>query len=131
IEKALSVGGIVAMKDPTRGGLANLLNEWSEKSGVGILVREEDIPVRDGVRAACEMLGIDPLEIGNEGKVVIAVVAEMAEEILEALREAEGGEDAAIIGEATDEFEGVAMETLIGGRRIIPPPLGDPVPRIC
>ena len=131
VERALSVGGIVAMKDPTRGGLANLLNEWSEKSRVGILIREEDIPIREGVRAACEMLGIDPLEIGNEGKVVIAVVEEMAEEVLEALRETEEGRDAAIIGEATDEFEGVAMETLIGGKRIIPPPLGDPVPRIC
>ncbi|MEM2739289.1 MAG: AIR synthase-related protein, partial [Candidatus Bathyarchaeia archaeon] len=115
----------------TRGGLANLLNEWSEKSHVGILIKEEDIPIREGVRAACEMLGIDPLEIGNEGKVVVAVVAEMAEEVLEALRETEEGRDAAIIGEATDEFEGVAMETLIGGRRIVPPPLGDPVPRIC
>jgi len=62
---------------------------------------------------------------------VIAVVEEMAEEVLEALRETEEGRDAAIIGEATDEFEGVAMETLIGGKRIIPPPLGDPVPRIC
>jgi hydrogenase expression/formation protein HypE len=131
VEKALSIGGIVAMKDPTRGGLANLLNEWSEKSRVGILIREEDIPIREGVRAACEMLGIDPLEIGNEGKIAIAVVEEMAEEVLEALRETEEGRDAAIIGEATDEFEGVAMETLIGGRRIIPPPLGDPVPRIC
>ncbi|MEM4462281.1 MAG: hydrogenase expression/formation protein HypE [Candidatus Bathyarchaeia archaeon] len=131
IEKVLSVGGVVSMKDPTRGGLANLLNEWSEKSHVGILIREEDIPIREGVRAACEMLGIDPLEIGNEGKIVLAVVAEMAEEILEVLRETDEGRDAAIIGEATDEFEGVAMETLIGGKRIIPPPLGDPVPRIC
>lgn len=131
IRKILAVGGVVAMKDPTRGGLANLLNEWSEKSRVGILVREEDIPIREGVRAACEMLGIDPLEVGNEGKVVLAVIPEMAEEILEALKSTEEGRDASIVGEVTREFQGVAMETLVGGRRIVPPPLGDPIPRIC
>src|SRR3990170_2814654 len=77
IQRLLSeVGGIVAMKDPTRGGLSNALNEWSQKSKVGILVVEEKIPVREDVRSACEMLGIDPLEVGNEGKVIIGIVAE-------------------------------------------------------
>jgi hydrogenase expression/formation protein HypE len=131
IEEALKVGGVVAAKDPTRGGLANLLNEWVEKSGVGIRVYEDRIPVREPVRAACEMLGIDYLELGNEGKVVLAVVADKAEAVLEAIRRVRGGEEAAIIGEATDEFDMVVMETLIGGRRIIAPPAGDPVPRIC
>jgi len=124
-------GGIVAMKDPTRGGLATSLNEWAEKSGVGILIREEAIPVREGVKAACEMLGIDPLEVGNEGKAVIGVVAEKAEEVLEALRSHPQGREAQIIGEATRDHEGVIIETQIGGRRLLPPPLGDPVPRIC
>jgi len=77
-----AAGGIVAAKDPTRGGLANTLNEFKEKSGVGIIVREEDIPIPEGVASACEMLGIDPLEIGNEGKVVLGVVKEKADEVL-------------------------------------------------
>lgn len=130
-QELLEVGGIVAMKDPTRGGLANALNEWSEKSNVGILVEEEKIPIREGVRAACEMLGIDPLEIGNEGKLLIGVVPEMAEQVLVALKQTEHGRDAEIIGQATEEFKGVVLETSIGGRRIMAPPVGDPVPRIC
>ena len=125
------VGGLVAMKDPTRGGLADALNEFSEKSGVGVLVYEDKIPVRRDVQAACEMLGLDPLEIGNEGKLVIGVVKEKAEEALELLRSTEEGRDAEIIGEVTLEFSGVAMQTLVGGRRIISRPVGDPVPRIC
>ena len=129
--RMLQVGGIVTMKDPTRGGLANLLNEWSEKSEVGILVNEESIPIKEGVRAACEMLGLDVMEIGNEGKLAAAVVPGKAEEVLAAIRQDPHGKDAAIIGEATSDFDVVAMETVVGGRRIIPQPAGDPVPRIC
>jgi hydrogenase expression/formation protein HypE len=125
------VGGIVAMKDPTRGGLADALNEFSEKSHVGILTLEDKIPIRNDVRVACEMLGLDPLEIGNEGKVVIGVVRERAEEILELLRTTQPGKEAEIIGETTKDFTGVAMQTTIGGKRIISRPIGDPVPRIC
>jgi hydrogenase expression/formation protein HypE len=125
------VGGVVAMKDPTRGGLADALNEFSEKSRVGILIYEEKIPIREDVRAACEMLGLDPFEVGNEGKVLIGVVKEKAEELLKLLREMEEGKDAEIIGEATKEFSGVAMQTVVGGKRIIARPIGDPVPRIC
>jgi hydrogenase expression/formation protein HypE len=125
------VGGIVAMKDPTRGGLADALNEFCEKSHVGILVREDKIPIKEDVRAASEMLGLDPLEIGNEGKVIIGVVKEKAEEILKFLRTTEEGKEAEIIGEATADFTGVAMQTLVGGKRIIARPVGDPVPRIC
>jgi hydrogenase expression/formation protein HypE len=119
------------MKDPTRGGLANLLNEWSQKSKTGILLDEPSVPIKEGVRSACEMLGLDVLEIGNEGKVVAAVVRNKAEAVLAALRNTPLGKDAAIIGEATSEFDVVAMETVVGGRRIIPSPAGDPVPRIC
>ncbi len=124
-------GGVVAMKDPTRGGLSNALNEWSEKSKVGILVHEEEIPIRDDVRAACEMLGIDPLEVGNEGKIILGVIPPKAEEVLAALKEKKEGKNAQIIGEATKKFEGVVLETLVGGKRILAPPVGDPVPRIC
>ena len=125
------VGGIVAMKDPTRGGLADALNEFSEKSNVGVLVYEDKVPVREDVRAACEMLGLDPLEVGNEGKIIISVVKEKAGEVLELLRSTEEGKEAEIIGEATANFKGVAMQTVVGGKRIIARPVGDPVPRIC
>ena len=132
IQRLLSeVGGIVAMKDPTRGGLSEALNEWSQKSKVGILAVEEKLPIREDVRSACEMLGIDPLEVGNEGKVIVGIVAEKAEEVLEALKQTREGKNALIIGEATDEFKEVALETVIGGKRILTPPIGDPIPRIC
>ncbi|UCE16601.1 MAG: hydrogenase expression/formation protein HypE, partial [Candidatus Bathyarchaeota archaeon] len=100
--RLLNVGGIVAMKDPTRGGLSNALNEWSEKSRVGILTYEEKIPIRGDVEAACEMLGIDPLEVGNEGKLVIGVVPKRAQDVLAMLKQTKEGKDAEIVGEATD-----------------------------
>jgi len=131
MEKALQVGGVVAAKDPTRGGLANTVNEFSEKSKVGIIVEEDSIPIPDGVRSACDMLGIDPLEIGNEGKVVIGVVKEKADEVLKSIKGHPLGKNAAIIGEATDKIKGVVLETTVGGRRNLHKPLGDPVPRIC
>ena len=131
VMKLLKVGGIVAMKDPTRGGLSNSLNEWSIKSKVGLMVQESKVPIRGDVKAACEMLGIDPMEIGNEGKVLIGVVPQKAEEILAALRETKEGRDAEIIGEATREFSEVVLETVVGGKRIMAPPIGDPIPRIC
>jgi hydrogenase expression/formation protein HypE len=129
--KLMEVGGIVAMKDPTRGGLSNSLNEWSKKSEVGLMVQESKIPLRGDVKAACEMLGIDPMEIGNEGKVLIGVVPQKAEEIVEALKESKQGRDAEIIGEATSDFTEVVLETVVGGKRILAPPVGDPIPRIC
>lgn len=131
IAEALKVGGITAMKDPTRGGVANLLNEWADKSGVGIVIREEDLPIDEPVLSACEMLGIDPLEIGNEGKVVLAVVPSSAESVLKALRRRPEGKRASIIGEVREEVRGVMMETHTGGKRVVEPPVGDPVPRIC
>ena len=125
------VGGIVSMKDPTRGGLADALNEFSEKSSVGILIDEDNVPIHGDVQVACEMLGLDPFEVGNEGKIVIGVVKEKAEELLGLLRSTEEGREAEIIGEATASFRGVAMQTVVGGKRIIARPIGDPIPRIC
>jgi hydrogenase expression/formation protein HypE len=125
------VGGIVAIKDPTRGGLSDALNEFSEKSKLGILIHEDKVPIREDVRAACEMLGLDPFEVGNEGKIILGVVREKAGDILKLLRSTKEGENSEIIGEATGEFKGVAMQTVIGGKRIITRPVGDPVPRIC
>jgi len=125
------VGGTVSVKDPTRGGLADALNEWAEKSKVGILAHEDKVPIRKDVQTACDMLGLDPLEVGNEGKYIVGVVKEKAQEALEFLRQTEEGKNAQIIGEATTQFKGVAMQTLVGGKRIIARPIGDPVPRIC
>jgi hydrogenase expression/formation protein HypE len=131
MEKALSVGGIVSAKDPTRGGLANTVNEFSDKSKVGIILDEEKIPIPKGVRAACNMLGIDPLEIGNEGKVVFGVVEEKADEILDVIKKHPLGRNVAIIGQASNKIKGVVLETTVGGRRNLHKPLGDPIPRIC
>ena len=125
------IGGVTAMKDPTRGGLADALNELSEKSKAGILVNEEKIPIREDVRAASEMLGLDPLEIGNEGKIIIGVVKAKAAQLRNWLKNTDEGKNAEIIGEVTKEFKGVAMQTVVGGKRIIAKPVGDPVPRIC
>ncbi|HEC87744.1 MAG TPA: hydrogenase expression/formation protein HypE, partial [Thermoplasmata archaeon] len=131
MKRALEEGGIVSAKDPTRGGLSNTLNEFSEKSNIGILVDEEKIPIPLGVASACDMLGIDPLEIGNEGKVVLGVVKEKAEDVLDAIRKHPLGKNAEIIGEVSTSIEGVVLKTSIGGRRILHKPIGDPVPRIC
>lgn len=131
VMKLLMVGGILKMKDPTRGGLSNTLNEWSERSKVGISIYEENIPIKEGVKSACEMLGIDPLEIANEGKIVIAVLPGKVDEILDELKQSKEGKEAQIIGEVTNKFNQVVLETKVGGKRIITPPLGDPIPRIC
>lgn len=131
MEKALSIGGIVSAKDPTRGGLANTVNEFSDKSKIGIVLGEEAIPIPKGVRSACDMLGIDPLEIGNEGKVVLGVVNEKADDVLAAIKKHPLGKNAAIIGDAIDTIKGVVLKTTVGGKRNLHKPIGDPVPRIC
>ncbi len=131
IASAMQAGGIVTIKDPTRGGLANCLNEWSSKSRVGIELDGPSIPVSETVSNACDLLGIDPLSIGNEGKAVIACVPEAAEDVLAALRSHPEGEGAALIGYATDKYDRVVIRTEMGGRRVLDPPVGDPVPRIC
>jgi hydrogenase expression/formation protein HypE len=131
ISEALKVGGIVSMKDPTRGGLANTLNEWAEKSKVNIEINEDDIPIKEPVVAACEMLGIEPLNIANEGKVVMGVVSEKADEVLECIKRSEEGKDASIIGEVIKGDNMVILNTTVGGKRIVDMPIGDPVPRIC
>jgi len=130
-EDVLRVGGAVSMKDPTRGGFANAINEWSAKSRVGVEIEEAAVPIADPVRNACELLGLDPLTIGNEGKLVIGVVPEMADEVLKALRRNPLGKNAAIVGKVTRKYERVVLRTEVGGHRILEPPVGDPVPRIC
>lgn len=131
VEEVLKVGGAVSMKDPTRGGFANAINEWSSKSGIGIEIEEAAVPVAEPVRNACELLGLDPLSIGNEGKMIIGVVPDMAEEVLRMLRRTPLGKNAAIVGRVTSKYEHVVLRTEVGGHRILETPVGDPVPRIC
>lgn len=101
------------------------------KTKVGMLIDEDKIPIREDVQSACEMLGLDPFEVGNEGKMIIGAVKEKAEDVLKSLRGTKEGKCAEIIGEALKDFAGVAMRTTIGGKRIIARPVGDPIPRIC
>ncbi|MFA7561963.1 MAG: hydrogenase expression/formation protein HypE [Methanoculleus sp.] len=130
VERALAAGDIHAMKDPTRGGFANAINEMATKSGVGVVIEEEALPIRTNVRSAAGMLGIDPLEVANEGKVVMGVAPDDADAVLAALRSHPYGRDAAIVGRVV-EGSHVVMRTAIGGERFIEPPVGDPVPRVC
>ena len=129
---AMGAGRVTAAKDPTRGGLSMALNEMAGRSGTSVWIREEDIPIREEVRGACEMLGLDPLELVCEGRAVIGVRREDAEGILKAIRGTPVGRDARIIGSVRTERPGyVVMETVVGGKRVINPPLGEPTPRIC
>jgi hydrogenase expression/formation protein HypE len=129
---AMGAGRVTAAKDPTRGGLSMALNEMAGRSGTSVWIREEDIPIREEVRGACEMLGLDPLELVCEGRAVIGVRGEDAEGILKAIRGTPVGRDARIIGSVRAERPGyVVMETVVGGKRVINPPLGEPTPRIC
>ncbi len=124
--------GLRCMRDPTRGGVSSALNELARSSGVSILVRESAVPVRPPVAGAAELLGIDPLQVANEGKLVAAVAADLAPRALEAMRSVPGCEDAAEIGEASAEDPGmVLVETPFGGRRVMDELVGDPLPRIC
>ena len=126
------VPAVHAMRDPTRGGVAATLNELAASSSVGIEIDETTIPVKPDVRGACELLGIDPLHVANEGKLVLAVASEDAEKVVEVLRSFEPGRDAVIIGSVVDDHPGmVVMRTAFGSRRIIDLPLGEQLPRIC
>lgn len=130
VKDAMAAGTVHAMKDPTRGGFAAAINEMARKAGVGVRLEEAAVPIRASVRSAGSLLGIDPLEVANEGKVVMGVPEEDAEAVLAAIRRHPLGKDAAIVGRVV-EGASVIMETSIGGERFIEPPMGDPVPRVC
>ena len=120
------------MRDPTRGGVATSLNELARDCGLGVVLHEDAIPVRDAVRGACELLGLDPLHIANEGQFLAVVAAKDVEAALEALRQAPGGEESRIIGEIQEQPAGaVLVTTQYGGTRIVDMLIGDPLPRIC
>jgi hydrogenase expression/formation protein HypE len=124
--------GVRWMRDPTRGGVATSLNELARDGGLGIVLFEDQIPVRDEVRGACELLGLDPLHIANEGQFLAVVAPEYADAALNALCLIPGGERAQVIGEVREQPSGsVLVTTLYGGSRIIDMLVGDPLPRIC
>lgn len=127
-----AVPGVRAMRDATRGGVATILNEIAAAAQVGVLVSEDAIPVRDEVRGACELLGIDPMYVACEGRLVAVVPAGDADRAVTALRAHPLGPEAAVIGHVTDEQPGVVrLKTAFGGTRIVDLLVGDPLPRIC
>jgi hydrogenase expression/formation protein HypE len=120
------------MRDPTRGGLATTLNELADATGLAVVVEEDALPIRPQVAAACEILGIDPLYVANEGKLVAIVASEAAERATLSLRTHPLGSDAVVVGEIRDEPAGlVLLETSVGGSRLVDMLVGDPLPRIC
>jgi hydrogenase expression/formation protein HypE len=124
--------GIRWMRDPTRGGVATSLNELARDCRLGVVLFEDRVPVRDAVRGACELLGLDPLHIANEGQFLAVVAPESTEVALDALRHSPGGEDAVVIGEVREQPQGsVLAATTFGGLRVVDMLVGDPLPRIC
>jgi hydrogenase expression/formation protein HypE len=123
--------GIVALKDPTRGGLASALHEMADKSGVGIVLQELEVPLTDQARAAGELLGIDPLHVANEGKAVLGVRPESVDAVLAALRGHPQGRQARMVGTCTEERPGRVVLDTGFGRRLLTEPHGEPLPRIC
>jgi len=127
-----AVPGIHCLRDPTRGGLATTLNELAAQSGCGMVIRESDIPVKPQVAAACEFLGLDPLYVANEGKLVAICAIEASDALLAAMRTHPLGRDAALIGTVVDDpYHFVQMQTAFGGRRNVDWLSGEQLPRIC
>jgi len=124
--------GLRWMRDPTRGGVATSLNELARDCGLGIHIFEDEIPVRDSVRGACELLGLDPLHIANEGQFLAVIAPEYADAAYNALCQCNGGERAVLLGEVREQPAGsVLVTTRYGGSRIVDMLVGDPLPRIC
>jgi len=120
------------LRDPTRGGVASALNEIAEKSRAGILIRESSLPIRSEVQGACEILGLDPLYVANEGKLLVFVHRQEADKILSAMHSHNLGKDSTIIGEVVADHPGiVVMKTRIGGSRVVDMLSGEQLPRIC
>lgn len=123
---------IHAMRDPTRGGVAATLHEFCQQSNIGIKVFEKNIPMKENVRGACEILGINPLFVANEGKLILSVPKELADSLLDVMQSHPLGKDSAIIGEVVNEHPGILVnKSLLGVEQIIDLPLGEQLPRIC
>jgi len=125
-------GEVRCLRDATRGGFATVLCEFAQASSVGMRIREASLPVRDQVRGACEILGLDPLYLANEGKLVAVVAPDAAPDVLSAMRAHPDGAGAAIVGEVIEEPRGVViLETTFGGQRVVDMLVGEQLPRIC
>lgn len=131
VRSALDVGGVHAMKDPTRGGTAVALNEIATKSEVVFELMESQIPIRPAVRSLCEILGLNPLHMSSEGRIVMTVDSSKTEDILSALQNYPSTHDAAVIGTVKPGKPRVLLHTTVGGRKVVQVPLGEPVPRVC
>ena len=133
VEDLMNAGiTLKAMRDPTRGGLSAVLNEWAEQSNIGIEIEEEKIPVKDEIQGLCELLGLEPYTLANEGKLILAVPENEAEKVLEIMRNNELGKNAQIIGKAISDYKGkVILKSPYGSKRIMEPPAGELLPRIC
>ena len=133
VERMMVTGAAVrVLRDPTRGGVATTLNEFIEGTGFGIELEEDALPVTPAVRAACDMLGLDPLYCANEGKLLCVVAPEDAARVLEAMHSTEEGKNAALIGSVSERFPGkLTLQTPLGGRRILQKLTGAQLPRIC
>ena len=124
--------GIRVLRDPTRGGLASTLNEVAEQSGVGIEIDATRVPIHEAVRAASELLGLDPMQVANEGKLVAVVPAADADRVLQVMRQHPYGGEAAAIGTIVPDHAGrVALRTVLGTRRLLDMLSGEQLPRIC
>lgn len=122
---------IHVLRDPTRGGIASTLNEISSSSNVGMIINETSLPFKPQVKASCELLGLDPLHVANEGKFIAVVADSVVDQVLQVLHGHEFGKDAVVIGEVTDSTRRVALRTYIGSTRIIDIASGELLPRIC
>jgi hydrogenase expression/formation protein HypE len=131
IRDCLDIGGVHAMKDPTRGGTAVALNEIASKSGVELVLQESQIPVRPAVVSLCEILGLDALHMSCEGTAVMSVDPLKTEDILQALQQHEATNECCVIGSVNKGTPRVVMKTEIGGRKIVQTPYGEPIPRVC
>jgi hydrogenase expression/formation protein HypE len=124
--------GLRCLRDPTRGGLATTLNEWAQQAQIGFVLEESSIPIHPEVSSACELLGLDPLYVANEGKLVAICQADAVDAILESMRGHPLGQNAAVIGSVVDDKrQMVQMKTVFGGERLVDWLTGDPLPRIC
>jgi len=133
VETIFATGADIHMlRDPTRGGVTSALNEIAEQAGAGIRLEEAAIPISEDVKAACEILGLDPLYVANEGKVIAFVPSDEADRVLHVMKSHPLGRDSAIIGEVIDEHHGfVTMKTRVGGTRVVDMLSGEQLPRIC
>jgi hydrogenase expression/formation protein HypE len=134
VARVLEAGGrdVHVLRDPTRGGVASALNEIAESAGLAVVLDERLIPVSDAVKGACEILGLDPLYVANEGKCLAIVAPDVADRVLEAMRDDPRGRDAAIVGEVvTAPRRGLHLRSTIGSLRVVDMLSGEQLPRIC